>query len=80
VTTADGSGSEAVVWTIGAEGTDSPTANRLFAYNGETGEPLFSGGGPNEDMTFVRRFQTPIAVNGRIIVAADNQLFIFTTQ
>jgi len=31
-------------------------------------------------MTFVRRFQTPIAVNGRIIVAADNRLFIFTAQ
>jgi hypothetical protein len=31
-------------------------------------------------MTFVRRFQTPIAVNGRIIVVADNKLFVFTTQ
>jgi uncharacterized repeat protein (TIGR01451 family) len=80
VTTTDGLGSEPVVWTIGAEGTDPLTANRLFAYNGETGEPLFSGGGPSEDMTFVRRFQTPIAVNGRIIVAGDNKLFVFITQ
>ncbi|HMF13055.1 MAG TPA: hypothetical protein VKE94_12145, partial [Gemmataceae bacterium] len=80
VTATDGLGSEPVVWTIGAEGTDPLTANRLFAYNGETGEPLFSGGGPNEDMVFVRRFQTPIAVNGRLIVAADNGLFVFTTQ
>jgi len=80
VTTTDASGSEPVVWTIGAEGTDPLSANRLFAYNGETGDPLFSGGGENENMTFVRRFQTPIAVNGRIIVAADNRLFIFTAQ
>jgi hypothetical protein len=63
------------VWTIGAEMT-----NRLYAYNGETGDPLFDGGGSDEQMTLVRRFSTPIAVNGRIIVAADNQLFVFTTQ
>jgi uncharacterized repeat protein (TIGR01451 family) len=74
VTTADGS-SEPVVWTVGAEGT-----NQLYAYNGETGDVLFNGGGPNEQMTTVRRFQTPIAVNGHIIVAADGQLFVFTTQ
>jgi hypothetical protein len=79
VTTTDGS-SEPVVWTIGAEGTDPLSANRLFAYNGETGEPLFTGGGSDEHMTFVQRFSTPIAVNGRIIVAADGRLFVFTTQ
>jgi hypothetical protein len=74
VTTTDGS-SEPVVWTIGAEGT-----NQLYAYNGETGDPLFTGGGPDEQMTFVQRFSTPIAVNGRIIVAGDGRLFVFTTQ
>lgn len=74
VTTTDGS-SQPVVWTIGAEGT-----NRLYAYNGETGDPLFTGGGVNEQMSQVSRFQTPIAVNGRIIVAADDKLFVFSTQ
>ena len=74
VTTTDGS-SEPVVWTIGAEGT-----NRLYAYNGETGDVLFDGGGSDESMTFVRRFSTPIAVNGRIFVAGDDQLYAFTTQ
>ena len=74
VTTTDGL-SEPVVWTIGAEGT-----NRLYAYNGETGDLLFDGGGSAELMTFVQRFSTPIAVNGRIIVAADGRLFVFTTQ
>jgi uncharacterized repeat protein (TIGR01451 family) len=74
VTTTDGL-SEPVVWTIGAEGT-----NRLYAYNGETGDRLFDGGGSDELMTFIQRFSTPIAVNGRIIVAADGRLFVFTTQ
>ena len=41
---------------------------------------LFSGGGVDEQMTFVRRFQTPIAVNGRIFVAADSELYAFRTQ
>lgn len=74
VTTTDGS-SQSVVWTIGAEGT-----NRLYAYNGETGDLLFDGGGSDEQMTLVRRFSTPIAVNGRVFVAGDDQLYAFTTQ
>ena len=74
VTTTDGT-QEPIVWTVGSEAT-----NRLHAYNGETGEIIFGGGGPDEQMTLVRRFQTPIAVNGRIIVAADDRLYAFTTQ
>jgi len=74
VTTPDGS-SEPVVWTVGSE-----SSNRLHAFHGETGELLFSGGGPSEQMGLVRRFTTPIAVDGRIFVAADNQLYAFTTQ
>ncbi len=74
VTTTDGT-LEPVVWSVGSE-----SSNRLHAFNGETGEVLFDGGGPNEQMSFVRRFQTPIAVNGRILVAADNELYAFTTQ
>jgi hypothetical protein len=74
VTTIDGS-SEPVVWSVGSEGT-----NRLQAFNGETGAVLFSGGGEDEQMTLVRRFQTPIAVDGRIFVAADSELYAFGTQ
>lgn len=66
---------EPVIWTIGAEST-----NRLYAYNGETGQVLFDGGGADELMNLVRRFSTPIAVNGRIFVAGDNRLYAFTTQ
>jgi hypothetical protein len=74
VTTTDGS-SNPIVWTVGAEGT-----NRLYAFDGETGDILFTGGGADEQMTTVRRFSTLIAADGRIFVAADDQLYAFTTQ
>jgi hypothetical protein len=74
VTTTDGF-SNPIVWVIGAEGS-----NQLYAYDGETGETLFGGGGPEEQMTVVQHFSTPIAADGRIFVAADSQLYAFTTQ
>jgi hypothetical protein len=70
-TTTDGT-SESVVWIVGAEG-----CNCLNAYDGETGLLLYSGQG-SDQMSFVRRFQTPIVANGRIFVAADNQLYAFS--
>ncbi|HEX6465052.1 MAG TPA: hypothetical protein VFZ98_11375, partial [Vicinamibacterales bacterium] len=45
---------------------------------GETGGILFAGGGPNEQMTLVRRYQTPIEVNGRVFVAGEDALYAFT--
>ncbi len=73
VTTTDGR-SEAIVWTVAAEGD-----NRLRGFDGETGKPVFTGGGPGDQMSLVRRFQTPIVAKGRIVVAADDQLVVFTT-
>jgi hypothetical protein len=75
VTTTDGV-SQPVVWSVGA-GAEGD--NRLHAFDGETGQVLFAGGGPAEQMTFVRGYQTPIAVNGRIFVAGDDGLYAFTT-
>lgn len=72
VTTTDGR-SEAIVWSVSAEGD-----NRLRGFDGETGRPVFDGGGPGDQMTLVRRFQTPIVAKGRIVVAADDQLVVFT--
>jgi hypothetical protein len=74
VTTTDGR-SETIVWSVAAEGD-----NRLRGFDGETGRPIFGGGGAEDRMTLVRRFQTPIVAKGRIIVAADDQLVAFTTQ
>jgi outer membrane protein assembly factor BamB len=74
VTTTDGT-SEAIVWTVGAEYT-----NQLHAFDGDTGEMLFTGGGPDEHMGNVQHFQTPIVVNGRIFVAGDDGLYAFSVQ
>lgn len=74
VTTTDGK-SDPIVWTAGAE-----VSNRLHAFNGETGEVLFGGGGKDEQMGLVEHMSTPIAVNGRIIVAADDKLYVFATR
>jgi outer membrane protein assembly factor BamB len=71
VTTTDGI-SEMIIWSAGAEGTE-----RLRAWDAETGQLLFGGGGAGDVMNRVRRFTTPIAVRGRILVGADNRLFAF---
>jgi hypothetical protein len=71
-TSTDGK-SEAIVWTVGAG-----SSNRLHAFDGETGQVLFAGGGPDEQMTRVQNFQTPIVVNGRIFVAANDRIYAFT--
>jgi hypothetical protein len=73
-TTTDGT-SNAMVWTVGAEYT-----NQLHAFDGDTGQIIFAGGGPNEQMGNVQHFQVPIEVNGRIFVAGDDELYAFTVQ
>jgi hypothetical protein len=74
VTTTDGT-SEPVVWSVGSE-----SSNRLHGFNGVTGEVLFPGGGKDERMGLVRRFQTPIVVDGRLFVAGDDALYAFTVR
>jgi hypothetical protein len=76
VTTSDGS-SDPVVWTTG---TEPSSDNRLRGYDGDTGAVIYDGGKSAELLSSVRRFQTPIEVNGRIIVASDNRLYAFTTN
>jgi hypothetical protein len=71
VTTTDGKANP-IVWAIGAEGD-----NRLHGCRGDTGAVIFSGGGPAEAMTQVRRFQTLIAAGGRLYVAADEHIYAF---
>jgi hypothetical protein len=71
VTTTDGK-SEPVVWTAGAE-----SSNRLHAFNADTGEVLFAGGGHDEQMAEIQHMQTPIVVDGRILVAANDRLYAF---
>jgi hypothetical protein len=71
VTTTDGH-SDPIVWIVGAEGD-----NRLHGFKGDSGEPLFTGGGPAEALAGVRRFQTLIAAEDRLYVAADGRVYAF---
>jgi outer membrane protein assembly factor BamB len=69
--TTDGT-SNVIVWVVGSEGDQ-----RLHGYDGDTGAVVFNGGGANELMAGNRRFNTAIAVRGRIYVAADNKVYAF---
>jgi hypothetical protein len=64
---------DAIVWTEGAEGD-----NRLHAWDLATGTALFSSGA--QTLGPVRHFATPIAANGRILVAGDGMLYAFTSS
>lgn len=71
VTTTDGR-SNPIVWIVGAEGDE-----RLHGYRGDSGEPLFTGGGPGEAMSGLRHFQTLLAAGDRLYVGADGRLYAF---
>src|SRR5215468_9703633 len=73
-TTTDGT-SNPIVWAVGAEGD-----NRLHGYDGDTGAVVFAGGGAGDAMASTSRFITPIVAKGRIFVAANGQLYAFTTR
>ncbi len=73
VTSTDGT-NNMIVWGIGAE-----SDQKLHAFDGDTGTPIFSGGGANETMTGTRKANTGIAARGRIYVANDNRVYAFAT-
>jgi outer membrane protein assembly factor BamB len=66
-TTTDGH-SNPIVWILGAEGD-----NRLHGFRGDTGEPLFTG----PALSGLRHFQTLIATEDRLYVAADGTIYAF---
>jgi len=67
VTTTD-ENSEAIVWALGAEGD-----NRLHAFRGDTGEPIFT----SEPLRGLRHLQTLIATKDRLYVGADERIYAF---
>jgi outer membrane protein assembly factor BamB len=77
ITTTDGQ-NEGIVWTAGGESPSHPGSQRLHAWDAETGQLIYSGGGPDDLMVGVRRFATPIAAHGRILVGADDRLYAFS--
>ena len=68
VTTTDGR-ADPIVWIVGAQGD-----NRLHAFRGDDGEPLAS---PPERMRGLHHFQTLIASDDRLYIAADGTVFAF---
>jgi hypothetical protein len=74
VTTTDGT-SNPIVWVGGIE-----SDQRMHGYDGDTGAVVFDGGGAGDAMTSTSRFITPIVAKGRIFVAANGQLYAFTTR
>lgn len=70
VTTTDGH-ANAIVWMLGAEGD-----NLLHGYDGDTGAVVFDGGAT--PIPGVHRFNAPIAAKGRLYVAADGGVVVFT--
>jgi hypothetical protein len=71
VTTTDAAGSNAIVWIVGAEGS-----NKLSGFDGETGASLFNGGA----MDNVIHWTSLIDVKGRLIVGANDKLYAFTSK
>jgi outer membrane protein assembly factor BamB len=67
VTTTDGH-SGPIVWMPGAEGD-----NRLHAFRGDTGAPLYA----SAPLTGLRHFQTLIATQDRLYVGADGRVYAF---
>ncbi len=68
ITSSDGT-SDLLVWTVGAE-----ASNQLHAWDLATGTQVVMG---SDAMTGVRRFTTPIFVNGRVFAAGDGHLYAF---
>jgi hypothetical protein len=66
-----GSGAEAIVWQVGAEGD-----NQLHAFNAETGEVLFT----SAQLGSLRRFNAPIIAKGRVYVAGNSAVYAFTVR
>ncbi len=72
VTTTDGRANP-IVWIVGAEGD-----GLLHGYRGDTGEPLFTGGGASDAMMGLRHFQTLLAAGDRLYVGADGRIYAFS--
>ena len=67
VTTTDGH-TDPIVWLVGAEDD-----NRLYGFRGDTGERLFV----SDVLPGVHRFQSLIATQDHLYVAADGNVFAF---
>lgn len=72
VTTTDGRANP-IVWILGAEGD-----GRLHGWRGDTGEPVYRGGGPGDAMTGLRHFEDLLPAGDRLYVGADGRVYAFS--
>jgi hypothetical protein len=72
-TTTDGT-SNALVWVTGAQG-----AERLLAFDGDTGAVVYAGGGAADMMGSVYEWTSPVDAFGRLFVGGANAVYSFTT-
>jgi hypothetical protein len=50
----------------------------LHGFRGDTGQPVFTGGGPGDAMEGLRHFVTVLAADGRLFIAGDSRIYAFT--
>lgn len=62
-------GGHPIVWLV--------NQTQLLGFRGDTGAPLFTGGGPNEQMAKVLHFTAPIAAYDRIYVVGTDAVYSF---
>jgi hypothetical protein len=62
-----------IVWIVGAEGD-----NRLHGFRGDTGQPIFDGGGSTDGMTNLCHLATLLAAGGHLYVAGDGRVHAFS--
>jgi len=72
-TTTDGQ-SNALVWIVSAQGT-----NRLLAFDGDTGAPVYTGGGAAEQLGYIQHWTSPIVAKGRFFVGGNGAVFALGT-
>lgn len=71
VSMSDAQGQDAIVWIVGSD-------NKLHGLDANTGTSVYAGGTGTDTMSTVQKFETPIVANGRVFVAANNQVYAFT--
>ena len=71
VSATNAAGTDAVVWIVGSD-------NKLYGLDGATGKSIFAGGTRTDTMSPVQKFETPMVANGRVFVAANDQVYAFT--
>jgi outer membrane protein assembly factor BamB len=70
VSVVDSQGNDAVVWIVSSDDT-------LYGLDGDTGKTIYAGTTPADAMSTVEKFIPPIIANGRVFVAASNQVYAF---